>query len=277
MTGATFAKHEDDPAADLVGEAEALEWLGEAEKDGGLHAARVVSATSSDLVEERVRTCSPTPKAARAIGRGLAITHAAGADWWGCPPTGSAGNRWNGGPAGGYVIARSVTPVVADEADAPAAWGAFYAEWRLRAYERQLSRAHELSGADERLIERVCSRLEDGDFDAPQPALVVKGGHDVARLHGDLWAGNVLYAGDSGALIDPMAHGGHAETDLAMLALFGFPYLDEVIAGYEEVSPLADGWRSRVGLHQLAPLLHHCVLYGDGYFDEMRAVARRYA
>ena len=80
-----------------------------------------------------------------------------------------------------------------------------------------------------------------------------------------------------GVLIDPMAYGGHAETDLAMLSLFGHPLLEEVLLGYDEASPLADGWRERVGLHQLAPLLLHCVLFGGWYLDETVAMARRYA
>lgn len=74
-----------------------------------------------------------------------------------------------------------------------------------------------------------------------------------------------------------MAYGGHAETDLAMLALFGCPYLDEIVRGYDEASPLANGWRERVGLHQLAPLLLHCVLFGGAYVPQTLAVARRYA
>ena len=64
-----------------------------------------------------------------------------------------------------------------------------------------------------------------------------------ARLHGDLWSGNVLWAPDGAWLIDPAAHGGHRETDLAMLALFGCPHLDVVLAAYDEAAPLADGWR----------------------------------
>ena len=64
------------------------------------------------------------------------------------------------------------------------------------------------------------------------------------RIHGDLWSGNVLWSrGGQGWLIDPAAHGGHRETDLAMLALFGTPNLTEIIRGYTEASPLADGWR----------------------------------
>ena len=43
-----------------------------------------------------------------------------------------------------------------------------------------------------------------------------------ARLHGDLWGGNLL-VDESGApcLIDPAVYGGHREMDLAMMRLFG--------------------------------------------------------
>ncbi len=75
-------------------------------------------------------------------------------------------------------------------------------------------------------------------------------------------------------LIDPAAHGGHRETDLAMLRLFGCPHLERVLASYREAAPLADGWADCVGLHQLFPLLVHAVLFGRGYGEQAVAVAR---
>jgi fructosamine-3-kinase len=75
-------------------------------------------------------------------------------------------------------------------------------------------------------------------------------------------------------VIDPAAHGGHRETDLAMLALFGCPHLDRVLAAYQEVTPLADGWTERVALHQLFPLLVHTELFGGGYAGQAVAAAR---
>lgn len=83
-----------------------------------------------------------------------------------------------------------------------------------------------------------------------------------------------MWTADGVVLIDPAAHGGHRETDLAMLALFGCPHLDEILAGYQEVRPLTAGWRDRVGLHQLYPLLAHVALFGSGYERQTLAAAR---
>lgn len=163
------------------------------------------------------------------------------------------------------------------------------------------------------LIERVCARLADGDFDAPQPELTRRCAQErgdrvaVARTHGDLWTGNVLWvlaaeaaswapqgagcgpgdadrgarsgAGDEvvGVLIDPMAQGAHAETDLAALGVFGQPHLEQIYAGYNEVSALADGWQERVALHQLHMVMIHVYLFGGGYRAQAAALARRYA
>jgi fructosamine-3-kinase len=118
------------------------------------------------------------------------------------------------------------------------------------------------------VIGALAGRLADGEFDDEAPP---------ARLHGDLWAGNVLFSGDSATLIDPAAHGGHRITDLAMLALFGLPYLEEVFGAYEASSRrLPSGWRDLIGLHQLHPLLVHAVLFGGGYGDRAVSVARGY-
>ena len=86
-----------------------------------------------------------------------------------------------------------------------------------------------------------------------------------ARLHGDLWGGN-LHVDDDGApvLIDPAVYGGHREMDLAMMRLFG-GFGPSCFAAYDEVFPLADGWQARVPLHQLAPLVVHAIKFGGGY------------
>ncbi len=114
-------------------------------------------------------------------------------------------------------------------------------------------------------MERLCERLPGLAGPAEPPA----------RLHGDLWSGNVLWGADGRVwLIDPAAHGGHRETDLAMLRLFGCPHLEQVLDGYRQQAPLAEGWEERVGVHQLFPLLVHAVLFGRGYAEQALSVAR---
>ena len=83
-----------------------------------------------------------------------------------------------------------------------------------------------------------------------------------------------MWTSDGTVLIDPAAHGGHRETDVAMLALFGCPYLADVVDGYQSVRPLAPGWQGRIGVHQLYPLLAHVVLFGAGYVRQTEAAAR---
>jgi fructosamine-3-kinase len=105
------------------------------------------------------------------------------------------------------------------------------------------------------VFDELCAHIEDIAGPAEPPA----------RLHGDLWSGNLCWTGERVVLIDPAAHGGHRETDLAMLALFGAPHLQDVLAAYDEAAPMADGWRERVPMHQLFPRLVHTVLFGGSY------------
>ena len=276
MMSETFEKRDNNPRDDLTGEAAGLRWLGEAEKDGGLVCSRVVRADAHSLLEERIDEGVPSREKARLAGAALARTHAAGASWYGCPPPG-----WGGT---GYVIGRSLTTVVPIEPAGSRGWGATCAEWRVMPHVRTIRDDGLVDDSEVRLLTHVADRMAAGDFDSPEPELVRIHSHRCSRIHGDLWAGNLLWAVDvsraaatGAALIDPMASGGHAETDLAMLQLFGCAYLDDLLAGYNDVSPLADGWRERVGIHQLVPVLLHCVLFGESYVGLALSVARRYA
>ena len=123
-----------------------------------------------------------------------------------------------------------------------------------------------LSPAASAAVGRVCERLAELAGPAEPPA----------RLHGDLWSGNVMADLEGRPwLIDPSAYGGHREVDLAMLRLFGAPS-ERVFAAYQELTPLAAGWQERVELYQLLPLLVHAVLFG-GLLLELRPSAWRCA
>ena len=82
------------------------------------------------------------------------------------------------------------------------------------------------------------------------------------------------FVSGEGVLIDPTAHGGHREEDLAMLDLFGMSYLRDILDGYQSVHPLKAGWQERTTLWQLYPIAGHCVFFGGGYVNQYRAMCR---
>ncbi|WP_285601167.1 fructosamine kinase family protein [Kineosporia sp. NBRC 101731] len=255
----TFTKQDPNaPAGFYPVEAAGLRWLGAATQAGGTPVADVLEVTTSSIILPRYPIVSPTPEAAREFGRRLALTHRAGAPHHGCAPP---------GVADGFIATLPLPHLT----EPPPHWGDFYARSRVEPFARAAQACGGLSGSGLNLVLNLCDRLREGD-----PALT---GPETkpARLHGDLWSGNVLWTPVGAVVIDPAAHGGHPETDLAMLALFGLPHLESVLDGYQETAPLADGWRDRRPLHQVHPLLVHAVLFGASYGEQATRVARSYA
>ncbi len=231
----------------LLAEVAGLRWMAEASAP----VPAVLGIDHDVLILSYHGQGAPSSASARRLGRHLAILHAAGADAFGSPPPGA--------PSVGRIGSAPLPYGHHDD------WAAFYAERRLLPHLRAAAARGHLGEADAESLRRLCDVL---------PLLA---GPEVpmARLHGDLWSGNVLWTADGAPmLIDPAAHGGHPETDLAMLALFGAPHLEHIITGYETVARLPDGWRDRVGLHQLHPLLVHAELFGGGYGPRAGAIAR---
>src|SRR5215831_16932730 len=240
------------PAGPLNAEARGLGWLGAA---GAVPVPGVVGWDESLLVISWVPPETADAAAAGRFGRDLARMHAAGADRFGAPWPGFIASLPlpNDGPAAG-----------GDAAGDTGAWPEWYASRRLVPYLRRAADAGALGPQHLRPVEAVLARITELAGPAEPPS----------RIHGDCWSGNVLWSGGRGWLIDPAAHGGHRETDLAMLALFGAPFLDRILASYDEAAPLAAGWRARVPLHQLHPLLVHACLFGAGYAGPVAEAAR---
>ena len=190
-----------------------------------------------------------TPAAEEALGRGLAALHAAGAPSFGGPQD-----------------TLRIGPLTLPNEPAPD-WATCYAAHRLAPLARLAHDRGALPPEAPALLDRVIARMPQL-AGPPEPP---------ARVHGDLWAGNVLTDRDGAPwLIDPAAHGGHRELDLAMLRLFGGPS-ERCFAAYEEVAPLAPDASERVALWQLAPLLLHAALFGASWGARATAVLRRYA
>ena len=250
-----------------------LAWLAEA-SDPGAAVVPVLDHGATWLEEPRLVSVAPTPRAAEDFGRALAHTHAAGASHLGAPPPGFEGDGW----MGEAHLSLPDRPSLAPASSQGESWGAFYARERIAPYLDDRI----FTAAERTLIDKLCERLESGALDHGQPRLVedAKNRHNnigAARTHGDLWSGNVMWTPEGAVLIDPAAQGGHAEEDLAALAVFGCPHYERILAAYNEASPLEDGWRERVALHQMHIIMIHCAVFGRSYVPEAMAIARRYA
>lgn len=229
----------------FVAEAEGLAWLNE---PGVLRIPEVLAVAEDFLVLEYLEPARPTVDFDEQLGAGLAALHRAS--------PGSFGHTRDN------FIGR--LPQSNERVDD---WAEFYVEQRLRP---QLKRAQRHGLVDTGLtrdFERLFARMP-GLVGDPEPP---------ARLHGDLWGGN-LHRDERGfpALIDPAVYGGHREIDLAMMRLFG-GFSEECFAAYDEAWPLAPGHEDRVDLYQLYPLMVHVNLFGGGYLSSVRRVLRLYA
>jgi fructosamine-3-kinase len=236
-----FAKtHRAAPPGFFITEAAGLAWLREADSVP----VPEVLAVSDDpplLVLEWVEPGRPRRDGEARLGVALAALHRAGAPFFGRADRRSTGSR-------------GLPNEPCDR------WAEFYANNRLRPLARLARDAAALPASSIRDLEAIAGRLDElGGPDEPP-----------ARLHGDLWAGNRLVGrGGASWLIDPAAHGGHREFDLAMMRLFG-GFGDACFAAYAEAHPLAPGWEERVPLHQLAPLVVHAIKFGGGYVGATR-------
>jgi protein-ribulosamine 3-kinase len=189
----------------------------------------------------------PGPDAWQRAGRGLARLHRRRAPRFGFPTAGWCGDspQDNREDHDGFR---------------------FFAERRLLPQGVRARDSGLLAADDLRRLEALSGRLHE--WLPPAPAVLV---------HGDLWSGNLHGCGDGElALIDAAAvHHGWAETDLAMLTLFGAPP-PAFFAAYQQEAGCDDGWRQRAPLLNLYPLLNHLNLFGSGYLDAVRAVLRRF-
>lgn len=231
-----------------------LRWIAES----GAAVVPVI-AVGGDYIElERLIPAPPSKPAAEDFGVGLAELHRLETSAYGVPPRG-----WNGdgyfGPTS-HPLRMLLRPV--------GNWGEFYANQRVAPMADALIDAGAWGAAERAVAARLMDRLTGGDFDT---------GEGACRIHGDLWSGNLVWTSEQATMVDPAAHGAHRETDIAMLHLFGAPYLEDIVGGYEDSFPLADGWRDRLALHQVYPLLVHALIFGGGYVAEALRIMQRYA
>lgn len=234
------------PEGFFEAEARGLRWLAE---PGVAEVAEVLGVQEDCIVLAWIEPNRPSPESAAALGHMLAALHASGAPSFGADHDGFIGSL----------------PLPNKPADT---WPEFFAVRRILPYLKLAADRGHIDDDGVTAVEGIVRRIVDLAGPAEPPA----------RLHGDLWSGNIVWNAERHAvLVDPAAHGGHRETDLAMLALFGLPQLARVQAAYIETTPLADGWEDRQPLHQLFPLLVHAALFGGRYGQLAKDVARKLA
>jgi fructosamine-3-kinase len=237
----------DAPPDFFSAEATGLRWLAEATRLGGPNVPEVLAVSRHEIHIERIDTASWTPQADESFGRALAAMHRLGASTFGAP-------------ANGYIGPLPLDNAPSDD------WPDFYISKRVEPYLRQAIDQGSMPATAARSFDRVFARIREiaGPPEAP------------SRIHGDLWRGNVVADTHGNTwVIDPAAHGGHRETDLAMMRLFG-GFGARCYAAYIEANPLAPGHEERVALHQLHPLLVHAALFGGGYGADALRAARTY-
>lgn len=239
-------------------EAAGLEWLGE---PGALPVPGVVGVCDSDdaprlLALEWIERGALSSDGEELLGRGLAKIHAAGAPEFGATPV----------RGGGYANAPMRFNAFSLPNHPKPTWAEFYAENRLLPMARKAVETGAYGAAEHDTIEALAAKLPELAGSAEPPA----------RTHGDIWSGNIL-ADTNGVphLIDPVAHGGHREVDLALLTVFGGPG-PRCFAAYDEVAPIAPGFEERRPLWQLAMILLHVLLFGGSYVAQSQQIARRY-
>lgn len=222
--------HARPPEGMYAAEAAGLEWL----RAGPVRVPHVIAVGASFLALEWLELSNKGPRFDMTFGRELARLHAIGAPGFGLERDNFLA-----------TIPQSNAPL---ESDGPTFW----VERRLRPMCERAHAMGRMPDLRDRLDRLLAARDRFGPDEPP------------ARLHGDLWWGNVVAVDGAPAIIDPAVYGGHREVDLAMLSLFG-GVSSMLLGAYQELRPLATGWQDRVGLWQLYPLAAHAVLFGGGY------------
>lgn len=239
------------PKGFFEAEASGLKWLS---VEGGVKVVQVYDYSDNSLVIEKVEDCGATSQKAYHFGKNLAKMHLAGASHWGYSP------------AKYSYFGPLSDPVLGVNGKYDGFWDYFLNGRMIPMIEIGIKRRvfnnddlKEIAA----IVDKMANKWSFLDIDK------------VGRVHGDLWSGNLLWGENEAVLIDPNAHGGHFEEDLAMLELFGCSFYREILQGYNEVNPIRDGvtskeFRLRRILHNLYPIAGHVVFFGGGYLGQYR-------
>jgi fructosamine-3-kinase len=144
-------------------------------------------------------------------------------------------------------------------------WVDFYHQERLLPQVRLAGKSRYLAATDMRAFDGLFQILPDL-LPECKPQLI----------HGDLWAGNIIFHQDGKPFyIDPAICFAHREMDIAMSRLFG-GYPNRFYACYQDMYPMLADWESRIELYQLYYLLVHLNLFGRAYYGRVMSIVNSY-
>lgn len=235
-----FVKHNTAVPADFfAAEATGLQALSQV---GSLRVPEVLHYSAEIIVMELIDAAPANENYWLALGAGLAALHSEPAPCFGFSEDNYCGS----------------TPQPNSQTDCGYT---FFAEQRLGYQARLAYNNNKLTTTDLRELEALLQRL---------PQLIPS--QAASLIHGDLWSGNVISdASGAPVLIDPAAHWGWAEADVALTLLFGgfdAPFYN----AYEDARSIQPGWRERVPLYNLYHLLNHLNLFGAAYYDDVKEI-----
>ena len=144
-------------------------------------------------------------------------------------------------------------------------WTDFFIQERLQIQIKLARDHHQIESTTISKFEKLYHRLDD-IFPKEQPAL----------LHGDLWSGNFM-VDEKGApvIMDPAVYYGHREMDIAMTKLFG-GFDNQFYDAYNAHFQLEKGWKSRIDICNLYPLLVHVNLFGGSYLQQVKNIITKF-
>lgn len=149
--------------------------------------------------------------------------------------------------------------------DESSTWVDFFITQRLMRQVEVAMNAGRLDIATRRRFDGLFARL---------PSLLPE--EAPSLLHGDLWSGNLMTTSDGNpCVIDPAVYFGHREVDLAMTQLFG-GFDNRFFDSYNDTFPLLAGYKERLDLYNLYPLLVHVNLFGGGYASQVSSTLKKF-